>query len=112
MKKIFNFLVSFPFMGFLLLVFAFSMGIATFVENSYGTEAAQGLIYKSWWFSLVLLLLAVNLGVNFVRYRLYTRQRIAVGIFHISFIVILIGAGITRYISFEGIMHVREGESS
>lgn len=112
MKKILNFLFSFPFMGFLLLVFAISMGIATFVENSYGTEAAQGLIYKSAWFSLVLVLLAVNLGVNFVRYRLYTRQRIAVGIFHVSFIVILIGAGITRYISFEGIMHIREGESS
>jgi len=112
MKKILNFLVSFPFMGFLLLVFAFSMGIATFVENSYGTEAAQGIIYKSFWFSLVLLLLANNLLVNFIRHKMYTRQRIAVGIFHIAFIIILIGAGITRYISFEGVMHIREGESS
>ena len=112
MKKILNFLVSFPFMGFLLLILAFSMGIATFVENSYGTEAAQGVIYKSVWFSLVLLLLAINLLVNFIRQRMYTIQRIPVGLFHISFIIILIGAGITRYISFEGIMHIREGESS
>ena len=96
MKKILNFLVSFPFMGFLLLVMAFSMGIATFVENSYGTEAAQGIIYKSFWFSLVLLLLAINLLVNFIRHKMYTRQRIAVVIFHIAFIIILIGAGITR----------------
>jgi cytochrome c-type biogenesis protein CcsB len=112
MKKTLNFLVSFPFMGFLLLVLAFSMGIATFVENSYGTEAAQGVIYKSFWFSLVLLLLAINLVVNFIRHKMYTRQRISVGLFHISFIIILIGAGITRYISFEGVMHIREGESS
>ncbi len=112
MNKILNFLFSFPFMGFLLLIMAFSMGIATFVENSYGTEAAQGLIYKSLWFSLVMVLLAINLAVNFIRHKMYTRQRIAVGIFHISFIIILIGAGITRYISFEGVMHIREGQSA
>jgi cytochrome c-type biogenesis protein CcsB len=112
MNKVLNFFFSFPFMGFLLLVMAFSMGIATFVENSYGTEAAQGLIYKSLWFELVLILLAINLAVNFVRHRMYTRQRLSVGIFHISFIFILIGAGITRYISFEGVMHIREGQSS
>jgi cytochrome c-type biogenesis protein CcsB len=112
MNKILNFLFSFPFMGFLLLVMAFSMGIATFVENSYGTEAAQGLIYKSLWFSLVMVLLAINLAVNFIRHKMYTRQRIAVGIFHISFIIILIGAGITRYISFEGVMHIREGQTA
>ena len=112
MKNFLNFLFSFPFMGFLLLILAFSMAIATFVESSYGTEAAQGVIYKSIWFSLILLLLAVNLLVNFIRHKMYTRQRIAVGLFHISFIIILIGAGITRYISFEGVMHIREGQTS
>lgn len=112
MKKFLNFLFSFPFMGFLLLILAFSMAIATFVESSYGTEAAQGLIYKSIWFSLILFLLAVNLMVNFIRHKMYSRQRLAMGIFHISFIIILIGAAITRYISFEGMMHIREGQSS
>ncbi len=99
-------------MAFMLLVMAFSMAIATFVESSYGTEAAQGLIYKSLWFEIVLLLLGLNLTVNFFRFRMYTKQRIAVGLFHISFIIILIGAGITRYVSFEGVMHIRQGQSS
>jgi cytochrome c-type biogenesis protein CcsB len=112
MKKILNFLFSFPVMGFLLLILAFSMAIATFVESSYGTEAAQAIIYKAFWFELILLLLAINLSVNFIRYKMYTRQRIAVGLFHISFIIIVIGAAITRYISFEGIMHIREGQSA
>lgn len=112
MNKTLNFFFSFPFMGFLLLIMAFSMGIATFVENSYGTEAAQALIYKSLWFELVLILLTINLTVNFFRFRMYTKERISVGIFHISFVFILIGAGITRYISFEGVMHIREGQSS
>lgn len=112
MKKILNFLFSFSFMGFLLLILAFSMAIATFVESSYGTEVAQGMIYKSFWFGLVLFLLAINLLVNFIRRRMYTRQRIPVGLFHLSFIIILLGAAITRFISFEGMMHIREGESS
>jgi cytochrome c-type biogenesis protein CcsB len=112
MKKFLNFLFSFPFMGFLLLILAFSMAIATFVESSFGTEAAQGLIYKSVWFSLILFLLAVNLMVNYIRHKMYSRQRFAMGLFHISFIIIVIGAAITRYISFEGIMHIREGQSS
>jgi cytochrome c-type biogenesis protein CcsB len=112
MKKLFNFLFSFPFMGFLLLVLAFSMAIATFVESSYGTEAAQGLIYKAFWFELILALLGLNLTVNFIRHKMYTRQRLAMGLFHISFIIIVLGAAITRYISFEGVMHIREGQSS
>ncbi len=112
MKKFLNFLFSFAFMGFLLLILAFSMAIATFVESSYGTEVAQGLIYKTVWFELILALLGLNLLINFIRHRMYTRQRIAAGLFHISFIVIVIGAAITRYISFEGVMHIREGQSS
>jgi cytochrome c-type biogenesis protein CcsB len=43
---------------------------------------------------------------------MYNRQRISLGLFHISFIVILLGAAITRHISFEGIMHIREGQTS
>ncbi len=99
-------------MAFLFLALAFSMAIATFVESSYGTPTAQALIYKTRWFELIWLLLAINLVNNFIKYRFYTRQRISMGLFHISFLVILIGAAITRYISYEGVMHIRESTSS
>jgi len=112
MRKIFLFITSLPFMAFLFLVVAFSMGIATFVESSYGTPTAQALIYKTKWFELVWLLLAINLVNNFIKYRFYTPQRISMGLFHISFLIILIGAAITRYISYEGVMHIRENQSS
>ena len=112
MKKVYQFLTSMPFMGFLLLVFAISMAVATFTESSYGTEAAKSIIYNTHWFELVLLLLGFSLLVNFLRYKMYTRRKIVVGLFHISFVIIVIGAAITRYISFEGVMHIREGHSS
>lgn len=99
-------------MAFLLLAFAFAMAIATFVESSYGTPTALALVYKTRWFELILVLLAVNLVRNLLKYRFFTKQRITLGLFHISFLVILLGAAITRYISYEGVMHIRENESS
>lgn len=112
MRKIFQFLISMPFMGFLLLVMAFSMAIATFVESSWGTDSAKALIYNAHWFEFIFLLLGVSLVANVVRYKSYTRKKLSVGVFHLSFILIVLGAAVTRYISFEGIMHIREGESS
>jgi cytochrome c-type biogenesis protein CcsB len=112
MKKIFAFITSMSFMAFLLLAFAFAMTIATFVESSYGTPTAQALVYKTRWFELILVLLAVNLIRNLLKYRFFTKQRITLGLFHISFLVILLGAAITRFISYEGVMHIRENQSS
>lgn len=99
-------------MAFLLLAFAFSMAIATFVESSYGTPTAQALIYKTRWFELILVLLAVNLIKNLLKYNFFTKQRFTLGLFHIAFLVILLGAAITRYISYEGVMHIRENQSA
>ncbi len=99
-------------MAFLFLVLAFSMAIATFVESSYGTPTAQAIIYKTKWFELIWVILAINLIKNLIKYRFFTKQRITLGMFHISFLVILLGAAITRYISYEGMMHIRENQSS
>ncbi len=43
---------------------------------------------------------------------MFRKEKLAVLTFHISLIIIIIGAGITRYVSFEGSMHIREGETS
>ncbi len=40
------------------------------------------------------------------------QKRWALLTFHLSMIVILLGAAITRYFGYEGIMHIREGGSS
>ena len=99
-------------MTMLLLIFAFSIGYATFIENDFGRTSAKALIYNSWWFELILILLAYNLINNIIRYKLFRFEKIAALLFHLSFIIILIGAGVTRYISFEGMMHIREGKAT
>lgn len=96
----------------LLLVFAVAMAAATFVENDFGTAAAWILIYDSWWFELVMLGLALSFIANIFKYRLLQSRKWAILLFHIAFVVIIIGAGITRYSSYSGIIRIREGASS
>ncbi|MDP2454518.1 MULTISPECIES: cytochrome c biogenesis protein CcsA [unclassified Kaistella] len=112
MKKIQSILISTRTMAVLLLVYAASMGYATFLENDYGTPTAKALIYDAKWFELVMLLLIFNFIGNISRYRLWRREKWPVLVFHLSFILIFLGGAVTRYISFEGVMHIREGETS
>ncbi|MBW6481686.1 MAG: cytochrome c biogenesis protein ResB [Vicingaceae bacterium] len=96
----------------LLLVFAISIGTATFIENDYGTTASKALVFNTKWFELILILLTINLLGNIFKYKLYRWEKAATLVFHVAFIIILVGAGITRYISYEGSMLIREGEIS
>ncbi|MBW7674485.1 cytochrome c biogenesis protein [Chryseobacterium chendengshani] len=112
MKKIQDILISTRTMAVLLLVYAFSMAYATFLENDYGTPTAKALIYEAKWFELIMVVLILNFLGNIARYRLWRREKWPVLVFHLSFIFIFIGGAITRYISFEGQMVIREGETS
>ncbi len=98
--------------GFALLLLAVVLGFATFVESANGAEAAKALVYGSTWFELLLLFLSIAMGVIYFRNRLYKMEKMTIGLFHLAFIVMVIGAGVTRYIGEEGTIHIREGESS
>ncbi|MCK9641778.1 MAG: cytochrome c biogenesis protein ResB, partial [Prolixibacteraceae bacterium] len=98
--------------GFGLLLFAMVLGIATFVESAYGAEAAKALVYGAWWFELLLVFLSVSMTVIYIRNKLYRKEKMTVGLFHLAFVLMIVGAGVTRYIGEEGVIHIREGESS
>ena len=70
------------------------------------------MVYGTAWFGLIHLILGINLLYNIFAYRLITLKKLPVLIFHVSFLFILVGAGITRYFGIEGILHIRNGESS
>jgi len=96
----------------LLLLFATSIGYATFAENNKGTEVAKALVYNAHWMEVLYVLLVVNLIGSIFKYNLIRRQKWSVLAFHLAFLLILAGAAITRYTSSEGMMHIREGQSS
>ena len=95
-----------------LIAFLVAIGLATFIESVHGIQAAKITIYNAVWFEALLLYLTLALVSNIFRYKMISRQKIAMLSFHLSFIVILAGAAVTRYISFEGQMIIREGSSS
>ena len=98
--------------GMYMLLFAIAIGTATFIENDFGTSAAFKLVYAAWWFELLLLLFGLSILVNIFRFRLIQQRKWAVFSFHAAILVILVGAAISRYTGYEGMMHIREGESS
>lgn len=112
MNKIISFLSSTRLMAVLFIVFAFAMGIATFIENEYNTDTAKLLVYNAKWFELIMLFFLFNFLGNIKRYQLHKKEKWATLVLHLSFILILVGAFVTRYISFEGVMPIQEGESS
>ncbi len=112
MDKFIRALFSMRMMALAMLVFLVAIGAATMIESTYDIQTAKIMIYNAWWFECLLVFLCFNLIANIIRYRMFQREKIAMLTFHISFIVIITGAGITRFLSFEGLMVIREGESS
>ena len=106
---IFKYLFSTRLMTIAIFVFGLAMAVATFIENDYGTPTAKTLIYNAKWFEAIMLILVINFIGNIFRYRLYRKEKWAVLLFHIGFIVVIIGAFITRYLGYEGVMPIREG---
>ena len=112
MKKITDLLFSTRAAGLYMLAFAIAIGVATFIENDFGTSSAQKVVFRARWFEILMLLFAGSIITNVIRYRMIQQKKWALLMFHLSIIVILLGAGITRYFGYEGMMHIREGSSS
>ena len=108
-KKIKEILFSTKMMLLLFTLLGAGAAVATFIENDYGTSTARVLVYNHWWYEVVLTLAIVNLSGIIIQRKMWKQK--AKFIFHFSFIVMLIGASMTRYIGYEGVMHIKEGQT-
>ena len=95
----------------MLFLFAIVAGGATFIENDYGTQTAQALVYKAKWFEIFLAYFTAIVVYNIFKFKTY-KSKPAVALYHASFLIIAMGAAITRYVGYEGIMSIREGATS
>lgn len=111
-KKIIAFFSSSRLMAVLFIVYAAALAIGTFIEDRYNTDTARILIYNAKWFEAIMFFFVLNFIGNIKKYSLHKKEKWATLLLHLSFILIMIGAFTTRYISFEGMMPIREGESS
>ncbi|WP_457623094.1 cytochrome c biogenesis protein ResB [Persephonella sp.] len=94
----------------LFIILSISMGLATFIENDFGTETAISLVYKAKWFEILLFLLILNLSGIILIKKMWKKPSLLM--IHISFIIIFVGGFITRYFGYEGTVHIREGEKT
>lgn len=89
---------------------AISIGAATFYESLFGTKLAHADIYKSWWFTLLLVLLCVNLfAVTLTRWP-WQRKHAGFIVTHYGIITLLAGAMVGSHYGFEGNVTLHKGE--
>ncbi len=105
LRSIFKFLASLKLAIILLAVLGYACAMGTFYESKYSAEVAGALVYKTWWFSVWMVLLAINLfSVAAIRYPWKPHQTGFV-ITHAGIIIVLTGALIDRHWGLEGYLH-------
>ena len=96
----------------LLLVYAVGLAVAPFIEKYWGTATAKSVVYYSPLFFLLQFLMVVNFLAIVVKKHLLQHRRWGLLVVHFSFLIILLGALVSHIWGEEGILHLREGESS
>lgn len=112
MKTLRLLFANMPLVLILIALYAIACGVATFIESAHGSPAARASVYGTWWFEILHLWLLLSLIGCFVLSKAWQRKKYASLMLHFSFIIIILGAGITRYFGFEGSMPIQEHTSS
>jgi len=113
-NKIAKILFSTRLTSILFIVFAVAMATGTILDRNMDTSPTpytRNLIYNAWWFEAIMIFFIINFVGNIFRFRLLRKEKWATLILHLAFILIILGAGITRYFGFEGMIAIREGET-
>jgi len=96
----------------LLLIYALLLAAATLIEKYVSTDAAKIFIY----YSPVTILLLIGIVASFiaivVKRRLWSKYKWSFLFIHGALIVILSGAFVTHIWGEEGMVHIREGQST
>ena len=114
-KKIANILFSTRLTAVLFIVFAVAMAVGTILDRNMDTSPTpftRHYIYNAWWFEAIMVIFLINFVGNIGRYRLWRKEKWATLILHLAWILIIIGAAVTRYVGYEGAMAIREGATA
>lgn len=111
LSDLFKFFASLWCAVLLIIAVAIIIAAGTFIESYHGAEAAQRLIYYTPWFSIVLVLLAINLAASAISRWPWHKQHTGFLLTHLGIILILIGSLITQRFGIEGQVSIQEGDS-
>ncbi len=86
----------------LLVMFTVCLSVATLLEARYSARIAQELVYRAWWFTLLLALLACNvLGAALKKFP-WSRRQTGFLVTHCGLLVMLAGGLLTTLFGEEG----------
>jgi len=111
-NRVFKFLASVRLAVPLMLVIAGVVAAGTLYESRYNAEVANLIIYRSWWFFGLMVLLWLNIFCAAVSRIPYKLHHLGFVVTHIGLLTLLIGAQITAQSGIDGQLRVLEGKSS
>jgi hypothetical protein len=89
---------------FLLIWFAFVLAIGTVVESWYSGKIAQELVYRTWWFKLLLLLLGLNIFFAAAKKWPWKKYQTGFLITHVGLLMLVAGGAVTSFSGTDGLM--------
>lgn len=106
MKKLFSIRNSL----IIIFIFFLSIIIATFIENKYSSDSAFQIIYSSIFFETLAYIIIIALLSNIIFFKMYKKEKLPALFIHMSVILIITGAIITKHYSFQGEIYISANE--
>lgn len=111
LKKGFRFLSSVKLAIPVLLALIGILAAGTIIESLHGAEAGKILVYDTWWFTLVLILLGTNVFCATLTRLPWQKKHTGFVLTHFGMLLILAGSFVTRHVMIDSQMALEEGES-
>lgn len=111
-NRVFKYLASVRFAIPVMVAWALAMTWGTIAESLYGTQYAKIQVYHSTWFYLIQAAIALSLLLAMI-VRIPLKMRLAgFYIVHISLLMVMAGAVVTRYRGIDGVIQLSPGRST
>lgn len=111
-NQIFWFLASLKLAILVLVGLALALTAGTLIESWYDTATAQFWVYRAFWFRLLLGLLAVNIFTVAISRYPWKQKHVPFLMAHLGILILLFGAWITDRAGLDGMMRIKEGDST